>query len=405
VYYGNQFQLDLAEQYVQKAYDLRERVSERERLYISEKYFTYLTGEMDKRIEILQTWAHLYPNDYIPHNNLALNYNIFGRYDEGVKEALEAVRLSPTGISPRDNLIASFNGLNRLDEAEQVVKEMAAQHPDAASSHFNRFYFAAMRGDQSQIDAEVQWARGKPAEADLTDQLAALAFSVGKEKKGEDLKRRAVELYKNQDRKENASQVLIGLAANQASFGKCEQAKENVAAGLALYRGRISVPFSALVFAVCNDMGRAQSSLDEALKQYPKDTMIVSMQAPLIKAALERNQGNARQALELLESVHAYDLGLIGGLGNNYLRGQSYLDQRSGNEAAAEFQKIIDHPGIEGFSPLHALAHLGLARAAALNGDTAGSRKEYQDFFALWKDADADLPVLVQAKKEYEQLK
>jgi tetratricopeptide (TPR) repeat protein len=405
VYYGNQFQLDLAEQYVQKAYDLRERVSERERLYISEKYFTYLTGEMDKRIEILQTWAHLYPNDYIPHNNLALNYNIFGRYDEGVKEALEAVRLSPTGISPRDNLIASFNGLNRLDEAEQVVKEMAAQHPDAASSHFNRFYFAAMRGDQSQIDAEVQWARGKPAEADLTDQLAALAFSVGKEKKGEDLKRRAVELYKNQDRKENASQVLIGLAANQASFGKCEQAKENVAAGLALYRGRISVPFSALVFAVCNDMGRAQSSLDEALKQYPKDTMIVSMQAPLIKAALERNQGNARQALELLESVHAYDLGLIGGLGNNYLRGQSYLDQRSGNEAAAEFQKIIDHPGIEGFSPLHALAHLGLARAAVLNGDTAGSRKEYQDFFALWKDADADLPVLVQAKKEYEQLK
>ncbi len=405
VYYGNQAQLDLAQQYVQKAYDLRERVSERERLYISEKYFTYLTGEMDKKIEILQTWARLYPNDYIPHNNLALNYNVIGRYDEGVKEALEAVRLSPTGISPRDNLISSFIGLNRFDEAEQVAKEMAAQHPDAASSHFNRFYFAAVRGDQSQIDAEVHWARGKPAEADLTDQLAALAFSVGQEKKGEDLKRRAVDLYKNQHRIENASQALIGLAANQASFGRCEQAKENAAAGLALYRGRISVPFSALVFAVCNDMGRAQSSLDEALKQYPKDTIIVSMQAPAIRAALEKNYGNSKRALELLESVRSYDFGFVGGLINSYMRGEIYLQQRSGNEAAAEFQKIIEHRGVDPLSSLHALAHLGLARAAALAGDTARSRKEYQDFFALWKDADADLPILVQAKKEYEQLK
>jgi len=405
VYYGNQTQLDLAHQYVQKAYELRDRVSERERLYISEKYFNYATGEVDKAIEVLQTWARLYPNDYIPHNNLALNYNLFGRYDEGVKEALEAVRLGPTNMSPRDNLIGSFLGLNRLDEAEQVAKEMAAQHPDAAGSHFNRLYFAAIRGDQSQIDAEVQWARGKPAEADLTDQLASIAFSIGQVKKGEDLKRRAVEFYKNQDRKENASQALIGLAANQASFGKCEQAKENVTAGLALNRGRISVPASALVFAVCNDAGRAQSLLDEALKLYPKDTIIVSMQTPVIRAEIEKNHGNTGQALELLESVRAYDLGLVGGLMNNYMRGRMYLQQRSGNEAAVEFQKIIDHRGIDGMSPLHALAHLGLARAAALNGDTARSRTEYQDFFAAWKGADADLPVLLEARKEYEQLK
>jgi ATP/maltotriose-dependent transcriptional regulator MalT len=172
-----------------------------------------------------------------------------------------------------------------------------------------------------------------------------------------------------------------------------------------LYRGRISVPTSALVFAVCNDAGRAQSLLDEALKLYPKDTIIVSMQTPVIRAEIEKNHGNTGQALELLESVRAYDLGLVSGLMNNYMRGRIYLQQRSGNEAAVEFQKIIDHRGIDGMSPLHALAHLGLARAAALKGDTARGRTEYQDFFAAWKDADADLPVLLEARKEYEQLK
>jgi serine/threonine protein kinase/tetratricopeptide (TPR) repeat protein len=405
VYYGNQTQFDLAQQYVQKAYELRERVSERERLYISEKYFNYVTGEIDKGIETLQTWARLYPNDYIPHNNLALNYVFYARYDDARREALEAVRLGPGNISARDNLIGSFLGLNRLDEAEQVAKEMATLFPDAPGTHFNRLYFAVLRGDQAQIDAEIPWARGKPVEADLTDQLAGIAFSRGQVKKGEDLKRRAVELYKTQDRTENASQALIGLAANQASFGRCEEAKENVAAGLALNRGRVSLPSAALAFAVCKDSGRALAALDEAVKLYPKDTIVVSMMAPLVRAALERSQGNPTQALALLESVRTYDLGLICGLGNNYLRGQSYLDQRSGDEAAAEFQKIIDHAGIEGFSPLHALAHLGLARAAALKGDAAGSRKEYQDFFAAWKNADVDLPVLLEARKEYEQFK
>jgi eukaryotic-like serine/threonine-protein kinase len=405
VYYGNQSQLDLAQQYVQKAYDLRERVSEHERLYIAEKYFNYYTGELDKAVETLQTWVRLYPNDYIPHNNLALAYLFMARFEDARQQAAEAIRLSPSNISARDNLLASFLGLNRLDEAEQVAKEMATLLPDAPNSHFNRLYFASMRGDQAQIDAEVEWARGKTAEADLTDQLGGLAFSRGQAKKGEDLKRRAAELYKHQERVENASQALIGLAFNQALLGKCADAKENVAAGLALNRGRIALPNAALAFALCNDVARAQPLLEEALKLYPKDTIIVSMQGPLIKSELARTQGNAKQALELLESLRTYDLGLVGGVLNSYLRGRLYLQQGSSNQAMAEFQKVIDARGIEALSPPHVLAHLGLAQAASLAGDQARSRKEYQDFFAAWKDADADLPVLLAARKEYEQLK
>ncbi|HKR60591.1 MAG TPA: hypothetical protein VJS64_12800, partial [Pyrinomonadaceae bacterium] len=404
VFYGNQTQLGLAQEYVQKAYDLRDRVSERERLYISEKYYNYITGENDKAVETLQAWTKLYPNDYIPHNNLALNYLYFGRYEDARREATEAVRLSPTNISARDNLLGSFLGLNRLDEAEQVGNEMARLFPDSVNSHFNKFMFAVLRGDQSQMDAEVQWARGKSAEADLTDQLAGIAMSLGQFKKGEDLKRRAVELYKNQGRTENASQALLGLADRQSLVGKCEQAKENATTALGMFRGRVGLPSAAMVFATCNDQNRAQSLLDEALRLYPKDTFIVLMLAPQIRAQLERGRGNGAKALEVLESVRGYDFGLISGSTNNYLRGQVYLEQRSGKDAAVEFQKILEYIGNEIYS-LRKLAHLGLARAAAIDGDSARSRKAYQDFFGAWKDADADLPIMIAARKEYEQLK
>jgi tetratricopeptide (TPR) repeat protein len=404
VFYGNQGEFELAQQYVQKAYELKDRVSERERLYISEKYYNYLTGEIDKSVEVLQTWTKLYPNDYIPHNNLALNYMYLGRYDDARKEALEAVRLSPNTTSPRDNLITSFMGLDRFDEASQAAEELRRLHTDYPGNSFSNYTLAFLRGDRATMAEEVQKAKGKPIESDVMSTFAATAIADGQLKKGEELTQRAVDMFKSQDRKENAAQSLITLALNQALFGRCPEAKETVKAGLTLSGGRITTPGGALVYATCND-GQSQTLLDEVLKRYPKDTPIVSMLAPVIRARQEMNRGNISQAIQLAESVRQYDLGIITGLINPYLRGSLYLQQRSGTEAAAEFQKILDHRGVDIFSPLHPLAHLGLARAAALSGDTAKSRKEYQDFFALWKDADADLPILVQAKKEYEQLK
>ena len=404
VFYGNQGQFGLAQQYVQKAYDLKDRVSERERLYISEKYYSYITGELDKTVETLQTWARLYPNDYIPHNNLALNYMIFGRYDDARKEALEAVRLSPDTTSPRDNLIGSFMGLDRFDEAIQAAEELRRLHPEYPGNNFSDYMLAFVRGDRAGMDKVAQSATGKPEEGDVAAAVAATAIAYGQLRKAQDLTRRAVEIFKSQDRKENAAQTLINLAGNQALFGRCQEAKENANVGLALSRGRITTPGAATVHAACNDT-QSQSLLDEVLKLYPKDTIIVSFLTPVIKAEQEKNRGNVSQAIQLLESVRAYDFGFITGLTNNYFRGDLYLQQRSGKEAAAEFQKILDHHGVDILSPLRPLAHLGLARAAALTGDSAKSRKEYQDFFALWKDADADLPVLIRAKKEYEQLK
>jgi predicted Zn-dependent protease len=162
---------------------------------------------------------------------------------------------------------------------------------------------------------------------------------------------------------------------------------------------------AATIYGACNDASQAESLLNDARELQPKNTILSSNIVPMVRAAIEKSRGNATEAIKSLESIRSYDRGRGSGLAPMYMRGNLYLQQRMGNEAAAEFQKIIDSPGIDVFSPTHALAHLGLARAAALNGDTAGARKAYQDFFALWKDADPDLPVLVQARKEYEQLK
>ena len=404
VHYGNQQQLELAKEYVQKAYDLRDRVSERERLYITEKYYNYITGEIDKAVETLKTWAKLYPNDFIPHNNLSLNYKILGNYDEALKEGLEAVRLSPNNISAQDNVVASFIGLGRIEEAEQASHEMEKINPDALGAHFNNYFFAFLRRDQAAMDREIQWAKGKPEEAELNATLGATAAYFGKLKQSEDLIKRSVEMFKSQNRQENGAKELLGLASNQLLVGKCQQAKENVKAALSLFRGRNAMAGAGLVSAGCNDASQAQTILNELRAKYPTD-VVTSMVAPLIQAEIERSRGNIPEALRLSESVRPYDRGIVIGYTNNYIRGSLYLHQRMGNEAAAEFKKIFENPAIDLFSPVHAMARLCLGRALALTGDTAGARKAYQDFFALWKDADPDLPALVQARKEYEQLK
>ena len=405
VYYGNQEQLEQAKQYVQKAYDLRDRVSERERLYIIEKYYNYITGEIDKTIETQKTWVRLYPNDFIPHNNLALNYNILGDHEEALKEGLEAVRLSPNNASARENVLQSFIALGRIDEAEQASKEMERINPDALSVHFNRYFFAFLRRDQAGMDREIQWGRGKPEEAEVTLTLAGTAAYFGKFKESEDLVKRGIEMLKTQDREENSAKELLNLAANQSVVGKCQQAKENTKTALSLYRGRNGLAGAALTYGACNDANQAQQILNQLRTAYPTDTIISSMITPLVQALIEKSRGNTAEALRLMEPLRSYDRSIVMGITSPYLRGHLYLQQRMGAEAAAEFKKIIDSPASDAFSPVHALAHLCLGRAAAISGDTAGARKSYQDFFALWKDADPDLPVVVQARKEYEALR
>jgi serine/threonine protein kinase/tetratricopeptide (TPR) repeat protein len=403
--YSNTDQLELAEPYAQKAFDLRDRVSERERFYISEKYYSYVTGELDKAIGVLESWAHTYPNDYVPHNNLAVNYGVVGRAEEALREAKEAVRLDPKGLNPKTVTIECFVRLNRYDEAQQLADELRQQNPDATVSHSITYGIASLRGDQAAVDREIQWFKGKSSEHELLGmQSDAQVFAGRLHQLAESTARRVDQLAK-EDRKENASQLWLGLASTQAIFGECDRARQSVASGLPLSRGRQELGVAALNFALCNEAGQAQAILDEATRRFPKNTAINSIMVPLVRSLLEMNRGNNQQALDALEPVRSYELGSLAGFWVNYIRGQVYLKQHAGADAAREFQKILDHRGADVSSPLYSLAHLWLARAAALSNDASRSRKEYQDFLALWKDADADLPILIAAKKEYELVK
>ena len=405
VHYANREQLDAAKPYVEKAYELRDRVSERERLYILEKYYAFITGELDKTIETLQTWARLYPNDFIPHNNLSFNYKLVGRYEESLKEALEAVKLSPNNVNGHDNLVSSFISLGRFDEAEQAERAAQKINADSIASHRNNYIFAFLRRDQTAMDREVQWVKGKPDEAGFLILLSESALYFGKVKQGEELQKRSLEMFKQQRIPESGSRGLMALAGDLAFLGKCDKAKDHVKSALNLFRGQMSVANSAMIFAACNDTSQAQKLFEEAREASPKNTVISGILAPIVAASAERDRDNFAQAIQLLESVRGSERGHIVGLSTMYMRANFYLQQRMTKEAAAEFQTIIGLPGVDIFSPVHVLAHLGLARAAVINGDTAAARRSYQDFFALWKDADQDLPVLVEARKEYEQLK
>jgi eukaryotic-like serine/threonine-protein kinase len=405
VFHGNNAEFGMAQQFAQKAYELRDRVSEHERFYISEKYHNYVTGDTDKVIGVLQAWAKTYPNDFIPHNNLAINYGFIGLRDEALKEAIEAVRLDPRSATARGNLIDGFLVLGRYDEAKQAFDELQEQNPDSPAAHSYALKLAFARNDLAAVQREIDWSKGKPVEADLLGVQAAIAAREGKMGRVKELINNAVDILKAQGRKENASQALTDLGAAQAHVGLCKEALANVAAGLAISRGKISVVTAAAVYGMCGDTGRSQALVDELVKVYPTDTLITQIVVPGIRAQIERSRGNLSQAIQLLESARRFDLGMVAGFRTNYIRGLTYLDQRAGKEAAGEFQKILDNPSRDLFSQLYPLAHLGLARASVISDDQARARKGYQDFFALWKDADTDIPLLQQARTEYEQLK
>jgi len=405
VMYQNQFQTELAAQFSQKAYDLRDRVSERERFYISEKYASYVTGDRDEATNVLKAWAQSYPNDYIPHNNLAVNYSLFGQYEDALKESREAVRLSPNNATAQGNYVENFIKLNRFDEARQVLEQTLGQNPERPVYHFYSSQLAFLRGDQETMKRDLDWWEKRPKQTDFFDFQAATAGFYGQWHKSLDFNHRSIEMMISQDRKENAGQIETYVSFLEAIVGRCQQAREGAARGVALSRDRIGLGNAAMTLAYCNELGQAQSLLDEILRRYPKDTPTIGVLVPMVRAAMEMNRGNGAQAIEILRPAGRFELGIIAGFWLTYVRGEVLLREKAGNEAAAAFQKILDHRGIEPMSPLYPLAHLGLARASVLSGDTTRARKEYQDFLAVWKDADADLPVLQQARDEYLKLK
>jgi tetratricopeptide (TPR) repeat protein len=290
-------------------------------------------------------------------------------------------------------------------DTELVLEQTLGQKPDRPIYRFYSSQLAFILGDQDTMKRNLEWWSKRPTETDALDYQSGTSAFYGQWQKARDFSHRSIEIMLSQDRKENAGQTETFNSFFEAALGRCQQAKEGVARGVVLSRDRIGLGSAAMTLAYCNELSQAQSLADKLQKRFPKDTPTIGVLIPMVRATMEMNRGNTAGAIEILRPANRFEFGNVAGFWLTYLRGQIYLRQKSGNEAAADFQNILDHRGIEPASPLYNLAHLGLARASVLSGDTARARKEYQDFLAVWKDADADLPVLQQAKDEYGKLK
>ncbi len=401
--YYNSRQFDLAAEASRKAYELRDRVGEYERLYITQVYYDNVTGELEKYLETLEVWKRTYPRDGAPHNNLAVKYNDLGQFDKAAEEARQAIRLNPNSASGHSLLATSFVGLNRFDEAKDIIGQALSQKLENLRMHQNLYRIAFVQGDAAAMKQEIEWATGRPEEyAAQSWQADSAAFS-GQLQKAVGFSKSAFELAQRRDLKDVAGQIAAGAAARDAQFGECGKVKEQAAKALEISHGQLTLALSANALAACGEFGQTKSIIDELGKRFPTDTLLNQVRVPLIQAHIEMQRGNPAEALQLLETTRAYRRYLLFPIA--YLRGQAYLTERKGADAATQFQEILDHRGWSALSYFYPLAHVGLARAAVLQGDTAKARKTYQDFFALWKDADADLSVLIEAKKEYEKLK
>ena len=401
--YYNTRQYDLAAEASRKAYDLRDRVGEYEKLVITQVYYDNTTGELDKYLQTLELWKRTYPHDSAPHNNLAVKYTELRQFEKGLEEAREAIRLNPNSASGHSILATCFVGLNRFDEAKDVIHKAFSQKLENLTMHQNLYRMAFVEGDATGMKQEIDWTRGKSEEyAAQTWQADSAAFS-GELRKAQEFSLRAVELAQQRDLKEVAAQISAGAALRDAQFGNCGKVREQTTQALALSHDRVTLSLAANASALCGDTGQTNSIIDELSKRFPTDTLVNEQRIVLIQATLALRNGNSAEALQLLEATRTHGGYLLFPIA--YLRGQAYLNEKKGAEAAAQFQEILDHRGWSPLSYFYPFAQLGLARAAMLQGDTAMARKAYQDFLASWKDADTDLPSLIEAKKEYEKLK
>jgi eukaryotic-like serine/threonine-protein kinase len=409
--YINLGQASLAIENYKKAYDLRERVSEREKYYISATYYSSVTGEIEKSNQEYELWIQNYPRDDLPYANLGNNLQDLGQWEKGAAEARETLRLEPNDAIAFSNLGECYLALNRLDEAKETFRQVRTRKLDDPFLRLFMYYLAFLQEDAAGMQEQVVSLMGKPGAEDamLSAESDSEAYH-GRLRKAREFSEKAVESAKRNDAKETAAIWQVNAALREAEFGNSTEARNLAAAALALAPGRDVQLLSAMVSSRVGDATPAAKVVDKLNEDFPVSTILQYYWLPTIRAEIELSRGNPVKAIELLQAASPYEMGAAPQLNFAtmypiYVRGQAYLLARQSKEAVAEFQKFLDHRGIVLNFPLGALARLGLGRAYALSGDTAKARSAYQDFLGLWKDADPDIPILKQAKAEYAKLK
>ena len=405
--YNNLRQSARAAEFTRKAYELRERVSEREKFYILSHYDNFVTGNLEAARKTYELWAQTYPRDDVPIGNLGIIYIYLGDYDKALAAMLDMMKADPGGGLSYSNLVSSYVQVNRLDEARATAQEAQAHSLDNPLIHFNLYSIDFLQHDPAGMEREAAALIGKPGFEDLMlDTESNTAAYGGQFAKARELLGRAADSAQRADEKETAAAYEAEGAAREALVGNMGPARQQAQAALALSDGRNVEAGSAIALGLAGDAPQATRLAADLAQRFPEDTIVQFEYLPMIRAAVALQSGSATKALEALAPAAPYELGSTGGvtLYPIYLKGEAYLAAHQGGAATAEFQKIVGHPGIRPTFAEHSLAKLGLGRAYVMTGDAAKARAEYQDFFALWKDADPDIPILKQAKAEYAKL-
>jgi serine/threonine protein kinase/tetratricopeptide (TPR) repeat protein len=395
-------------QALKKAYELRDRASEREKFYIQAHYYDEVTLEAEKSLATYGEWRQIYPRDAVPNDNAALASSALGRPEKALEFASQAHRIDPQDRYAYDNLAGAYEALNRFDEAKSISEEAIARKLDGAAVHFVLLDMAYIRGDQAAASQQLDAVKGTSVEPFLIFFNAGWQSSLGKVKASRDFYQRASQLAVNSGAKDFGANLLTLEAYDDALFGLQAESRQEAAHALEISTDSDTRWGAAMAFALLGDEQKSASLLAGVLHDVPENYFIQQLIAPEIRAAQQLQRNQPAEAVTLLEALRPYELGTgprAVGASPVLLRGMAYLKLHDGAKAAAEFQRILDHRGAVGFGPEYPLAHLNLGRAYALQGDTGKAKTAYQDFFADWKDADADIPILKTATSEYEKLK
>jgi tetratricopeptide (TPR) repeat protein/predicted Ser/Thr protein kinase len=425
IHYFNLAEPARAGEYLTKAFQLREHASERERLKITASYYSSVTGELDKAAQTYQEQIAEYPRDIAAYNNLGIVFAEQGKYEEAAEITRQGIRIEPAQVTLDENLTGYFLALQRFDETRQIIHREQTRKPDNYIFPAALYALAFLSSDSQAMAKQEQWFEGKPEYENfgiaLTSDTEAFAGHLNKAR---ELTKRAEESAVRADRKETGAIWQATAAQREAAFGIPAEARRSAAEALKLAPASQGVEIeAALAFASSGDESRAESLVQDLTKRSPLDTQIQSLWLPAIRAQLQLNHKDPTSALKTLEAAAApLEFGTVTFAANasgsclypTYLRGQAYLAVGQGSAAAAEFQKILDHSGIVWNCWTGALAHLGVARANALqartwqgaDADAARVRAlaAYKDFLTLWKDADPDIPIMKEAKAEYAKL-
>jgi len=396
---------------LKKAYDLRGSVSEREKFYIEAYYYDIVVGDLTKAIERYEHWSQVYPRDDRPVGNLGLIYGYIGQHDKAIAQAGVALQLQPGSGLRYSNLVQGYVHVGSLSAARSTIEEARTRNLDSPYLDLYSYQLAFVQHDATKMAEEVGRVAGKPGVEDML--LAAEADTAaynGHLLQARDLSSEAIASAKRTAETETAASYEASAALREATFGNPDAAQKHMKAALSVSKGRDVQYASILALAFAGGLEHAQHMSEQLSQDFPEDTLVQSVYLPTIKAQIALGRHDVSRAIKLLEVASPYELGMPGdaefspSLYPVYVRGNADLAAGQDGEAAAEFAKILKWPGVVLNQPIAVLAYLGLARACTLQGDKAKAQAAYQKFFAIWRDADPDIPVLKQAKAEYVKL-